>query len=57
MTERDIKIILVIGFLALAFACGLTIGEKLVIRHQAIYTIEGGYLVDYDGEYYEYYGD
>lgn len=53
---NDIRKILLICLIAVTFAVGLKVGENHVIRHQKIESTETGYLVDFDGNYYEYLG-
>ena len=52
--DRGTKIIFTILIIAIIFVIGLKVGENHVIRHQKIENTETGYLVDFDGEYYEY---
>ena len=51
---KQIKVILIIGIIALAFAFGVTVGEKTVIKHQHIEKTSTGYIVEFDGELYDY---
>jgi len=52
--DKDFKILILIFLIAVTFAVGLKVGENHVIRHQKIESTETGYLVDFDGEIYEY---
>jgi K+-transporting ATPase A subunit len=52
--DKGTKIIFIMLLIAVVFVCGLKVGENHVIRHQKIESTETGYLVDFDGEIYEY---
>ena len=51
---KDINKIFIMLLLAVVFVIGLKVGENHVIRHQRIETTPTGYVVDFDGEFYEY---
>ena len=49
----DKKMVIII-LVALVFVIGLKVGENHVIRHQKIENTPTGYVVNFDGEIYEY---
>jgi hypothetical protein len=51
---KDVRIYLTICLIAIVFFMGLKCGENHVIRHQIIEKTETGFLVNFDGNYYEY---
>lgn len=55
--KKTIAIIVVTGLVALAFVLGVTIGEKRVIKQQRIEKTDYGYLVEFDGQLYDYIAD
>ena len=57
LTMKQAKIIIIIGLIAVAFILGITIGEKRVIKNQKIEKTDYGYLVDFDGQLYDYLAD
>lgn len=54
---KQAKIIIIIGLIAVAFVLGITLGEKRVIKYQKIEKTDYGYLVDFDGQLYDYLAD
>lgn len=54
---KQAKIMLVIGLIAVAFVLGVVIGEKRVIKQQRIEKTDYGYLVEFDGQLYDYSAD
>ena len=55
--KKTITIIVVTGLVALTFVLGVTIGEKRVIKQQRIEKTDYGYLVEFDGQLYDYTAD
>ena len=52
--DKFTKDIIIICLITIVFVIGLKVGENHVIRHQKIENTSTGYIVDFDGEIYEY---
>lgn len=52
--DRGLRFVLLLCLVAVTFVLGLKVGENHVIRHQTIESTETGYIVNFDGNYYEF---
>lgn len=51
---KEEKFFIIVMLLVLVFLGGMRAGEYHTLKHQKIQKSATGYLVDYDGNYYEY---